>query len=394
MKTKWIIPFVIVAVIVVQLIRPIPALQVHSTVNSTYTIPGQLPAIHWPETGEAALAVDGIGMIGQAGPNTPIPIASVTKVMTAYLTLQKHPLTSEQSGPALTVMPDDVDLYEKDKVLDESLVPVTAGETLTEREMLEALLLPSANNVAAMLAKWDAGSVQDFVSEMNETAKKLRMTHTHFADASGFNPESVSTAEDQIKMVETAMQIPVFRDIVRMPQATIPVAGTIYNVDYVLGKSGIIGVKTGSTDQAGGCFVFAANDTVNGKTYRIVGAVLGQQGDQPLMTALNDAVTLVQDARNVLSKVTVMTKEQPVVQLHAPWGPSAQGVTDQAATLVGWPGMEIRTQFHAANLGKQVQQGAPIGTLELSAGDQHVSVPVHAMTGIEPPSCFWRLIHG
>jgi serine-type D-Ala-D-Ala carboxypeptidase (penicillin-binding protein 5/6) len=393
-NAKWIVGIICIMLVMVQFARPIPKMQVKTMIDSTYKVSGATPNIHWPSEGEAALAVDGVGMIGTYGDDTPVPIASVTKVMTAYLTLKKHPLKNSEQGPQLTVTPEDVQLYNQDESLDQSLVPVQVGEVLTERQMLEALLLPSANNIATMLAKWNAGSLSKFVDEMNQTAKQLGMTHTHFEDASGFDPKSESTATDQIKIVEAAMQDATFRDIVKMPQANIPVAGTIYNVDYVLGKNGIVGVKTGSTDQAGGCFVFAADATVNGKPYRIVGAVLGQRGDQPLMHALNESAVLAKDAEDLLTEVTVVPKQKTVVQVNAPWKQSTEGVSAQTASFVGWPGMTIQTHFEPNSIDKQIKEGDTIGTLQLSAGNQHVSIPVHATSNITPPPFLWRLIHG
>ena len=108
-----------------------------------------------------------------------------------------------------------------------------AGEKLTERQMLEALLLPSANNIATVLAKWDSGSVTAFVDKMNKTAQELGMKNTHYEDPAGINLSTQSTALDQLLIAEQAMKIDTFKDIVRMNQATLPVAGTVYNVNYV-----------------------------------------------------------------------------------------------------------------------------------------------------------------
>ena len=195
----------------------------------------------------------------QAGPNQhPAPIASVAKVMTAYLVLRDHPLQVGEDGPSITLT--DVDVVDTDdrRRHDESFVPVVGGEQLTERQALQALLLPSANNIAATLARWDAGSVDRFVAEMNATAQSLGMTNTHYTDPSGYDDATVSTAADQMRIVDRAMRLPVFANIVATPIATLPVAGTVHNTDTLLGHNGFVGVKTGSDDAAGGCFAFRA----------------------------------------------------------------------------------------------------------------------------------------
>ncbi len=88
--------------------------------------------------------------------------------------------------------------------------PIEAGEQLTERQALQALLLPSANNIAAVLAQWDAGSASRFVARMNATARSLGMTHTRYTDPSGYDDATVSTAADQVRIVDRAMRLPVF----------------------------------------------------------------------------------------------------------------------------------------------------------------------------------------
>ena len=139
----------------------------------------------------------------------------------------------------------------------DSNAAVAAGEKLTEREALEALLLPSANNIAMMLANWDAGSRTAFVAKMNARAKALGMKDTTYTDPSGLDAGTVSTARDQLILVRKAMAIPAFAGIVAMPSAVIPVAGTIRNYrpcrgderdhrgeDRLgLGRAGVLGVR-------------------------------------------------------------------------------------------------------------------------------------------------------
>src|SRR5207249_7040999 len=157
-------------------------------------------------------------------------------------------------------------------------VPIAAGEQLTERQALQALLLPSANNIAAVLARWDAGSADRFVARMNATARSLGMSHTRYTDASGYDDATVSTAADQVRIVDRALRLPVFASIVATPSAWLPVAGTVHNTDTLLGHNGFVGVKTGSTAAAGGCFAFRAIRWIHGKRTTITGVVLGQPG--------------------------------------------------------------------------------------------------------------------
>ena len=237
-----------------------------------------LPSTVWPAHGQAAFVQTGQSQV-EAGPNQhAAPIASVAKVMTAYLVLRDHPLRAGQDGPTITLTDADVADTERRRRQRESVVSIAAGEQLTERQALQALLLPSANNIAAVLARWDAGSADRFVARMNATARSLGMTHTHYTDPSGYDDATVSTAADQVRLVDRAMRLPVFASIVATPSATLPVAGTVHNTNSLLGHNGFVGVKTGSTAAAGGCFAFRAIRWIDGKRSTITGVVLGQPG--------------------------------------------------------------------------------------------------------------------
>ncbi len=196
---------------------------------------GALPSTVWPAYGQAAFVQTGRSQV-QAGPNQhAAAIASIAKVMTAYLVLRDHPLRLGQHGPTITLTDADVADTDRRRRQQESVVSIAAGEQLTERQALQALLLPSANNIAAVLARWDAGSADRFVARMNATARSLGMTHTRYTDPSGYDDATVSTAADQVRIVDRAMRLPVFASIVATPSATLPVAGTVHNTNTLLG---------------------------------------------------------------------------------------------------------------------------------------------------------------
>jgi D-alanyl-D-alanine carboxypeptidase (penicillin-binding protein 5/6) len=255
--------------------------------------PAELPGSLWPAYGQAAVVLSGQPRI-HVGPNQhAAPIASLAKVMTAYLILRDHPLRSGQGGPTITLTDADVGDTERRAGQQESVVPVAAGEQLTERQALEALLLPSANNIAAVLARWDAGSEGRFVARMNATARSLGMADTRYTDPSGYDDGTVSTAADQMRIVERAMRLPVFARIVATPSATLPVAGTVQNTNLLLGYDGFVGVKTGSDNAAGSCFAFRAIRWIDGERTTITGVVLGQPGGDQVAGGLAAADAIV-----------------------------------------------------------------------------------------------------
>jgi D-alanyl-D-alanine carboxypeptidase (penicillin-binding protein 5/6) len=200
----------------------------------------------------------------------PAPIASLAKVMTAYLTLKRYPLSGAQDGFTMTVTASQAQA----EAQGQSFVAVQAGEQLTERQLLEALLVPSGNNIARMLAARVAGSETRFDAEMNAEARALGMDHTVYTDPSGFDPTTVSTAADQLRIFQHAMRFPAFRQIVSMASVTLPVAGTLTNYNPLIGQ-GYAG-KTGSDSAAGGCLAFFTHVTVGGRRLTAVGVVMGQ----------------------------------------------------------------------------------------------------------------------
>ena len=252
-----------------------------------------VPRTVWPAHGQAAFVLAGQSQVHAGAHQHPAAIASLAKVMTGYLVLRDHPLGPGEEGPAIALTDADVADTDRRRWRGESIVPITAGERLSERQALEALLLPSANNIAVALARWDAGSVDRFVARMNATARSLGMTHSSYTDPSGYDDATVSTAADQVRIAERAMRLPVFADIVATPSVTLPVAGTVHNTNTLLGRDGFVGVKTGSDEAAGGCFAFRAIRRIHGKRTTITGVVLGQPGSDRIAAGLAAADAMV-----------------------------------------------------------------------------------------------------
>ncbi|MER8187970.1 D-alanyl-D-alanine carboxypeptidase [Kitasatospora sp. NPDC094015] len=259
----------------------------------------------WPEEGQSAVAVAKVGVLGVKGAQQPVPIASVTKVMTAYVVLRDHPLKDGEDGPVITV---DAQAAAETAAVDESTAPVTAGQRLTQRKLLEVMLLPSANNVARLLARWDAGSEEAFVTRMNKEAARLRMTGTTYTGASGLEASTVSTAADQLKLAREAMNEPALRDTVALRDTALPGrSAPLRNTNKLLDLPGVVGLKTGSTTSAGGNLMWALEvpDGKDASGRRLVyGVVLGQRaGTTPadgLQAALERSGRLVDALRQKL----------------------------------------------------------------------------------------------
>jgi D-alanyl-D-alanine carboxypeptidase (penicillin-binding protein 5/6) len=373
-----------------QLGIPLPAPRVTQLVPAAYVVPGTPPTVPWPGGGQAALEVDGLGALGSSGASQPAPIASVAKMMTAYVVLKERPIGADEPGPTLTVTPDEAAAYPAQLASGQSLVKVEAGEVLTERQALEALLLPSANNVAYILGRWVAGGTDAFVAKMNQTAARLGMAQTHYTDPSGLDEKTVSTATDQVKLAHMAMRLPALAAVVAMKEATLPVAGLVKNVNKLLGQDGFVGIKTGSTDQAGGCLVFAADVDVAGHPVTILGAVLGAGGG--MSEAFTTSQRLVQTAKDLVRPYRVVSAGQPVAAVQAALGRGTTLVAAGDVDVLGWPGLRYRVDTWA-RVPAQIGAGAGVGTLQLTGSGPAASTTVKTNSALEQPGWWERLTH-
>jgi D-alanyl-D-alanine carboxypeptidase (penicillin-binding protein 5/6) len=232
-----------------------------------------LPPSQWPSQGQAAIVV-GKGSPAVSPDQEPAPIASLAKVMTAYLTLERHPLAGAGDGFTVTVTAAQAEEVSEEAAEGQSVAWVEAGERLTERQLLEALLIPSGNNIARMLASKVAGDEESFVADMNAEARALGLDQTTYTDPSGFDEGTVSTAADQLRVFRRAMKFPAFRQIVQMERVTLPVAGTVENFNPLVADG--YGGKTGSDSAAGGCLAFFTHAVSDGHRRTVVGVVMGQ----------------------------------------------------------------------------------------------------------------------
>jgi D-alanyl-D-alanine carboxypeptidase (penicillin-binding protein 5/6) len=223
----------------------------------------------------------------------PVPIASLAKVMTAYLVLKHYPLHTADSGRRFMVSWRDVVDTETRRSEDQSIVDVRAGEQLTERDALMAILLPSANNIAVLVARQVDGSVASFVAEMNHTAHALGMFHTTYTDPSGYDAGTVSTALDQLRLARLVAEDTTLAAMMATRGYWLPVAGEVTNTNTLLGRDGFAGMKTGSDGAAGGCFMFRSGWHTESGNVTLIGVVLGQRGPNLITAGLYAAKRLV-----------------------------------------------------------------------------------------------------
>lgn len=384
-----VITLLVAAYVAFSLLRPMPGLQAH--INDLNLPAATSVNLTWPSSGQAAVGASGLGLLVIHGQQTPVPSASVIKVLTALAVLNQKPLSPGQAGPDLVMGADDVANYDSYLTKGGSVVRVKLGEHLSEYQALEAMLLPSANNMATSLATWGFSNVNNFLSYANHYATTLGMGSTHLADASGFSPKTVSSAEDLVKLGLAAMKNPILSQIVAENHAKLPVVGEVKNTNWLLGADGVIGIKTGNTNQAGGCYLFAATRDIGGQPVTIIGAVMGVQ---TIQKAISSSDTLLRSAIPGFKLVTAVKAGQQVGDYAVPWAQPAGIRATKDLSFITWQGMNLS---QVANLDKLVapkNSGDSAGKVGVTNGDITTNTPVVLSSPIPRPSLTWRLLHG
>ena len=215
-------------------------------------------------------------LLWSRGLNTERPMASITKVMTAYLVIKAGHLDRKITIPAA------VTGYVR--AHNASSAGLRPGDRLTARQLLYALLLPSGADAAYTLAKAYGPGLSRFVTRMNATARLLGMRRTHFSNFDGLpyptSYSNYSTAANLLALGRAAMRLPVFRSVVAKRSYGLAAGSGHHayrwkNLNPLLGRyPGAIGIKPGYTGAAGQCLLFEA--TRHGHT--VIGVTLHSPG--------------------------------------------------------------------------------------------------------------------
>jgi len=386
---------VLIVVSVVNYFRPIPALtpttislKIPTTVTTT---------LQWPNIGnaQAAIGAQGYGLLATDGAQTQQPTASVAKLVTTLLVLKKYPLQINQTAtPIITFGASDVALYQAYLAENGSVAKVETGEQLSEYQALQAMLLPSANNIADSLAIWAYGSLAQYAVAANDyLVNNLGLKNTTIgSDASGFLPSTTSTASDLTTLGLDALQNPVIAQIVAEKEALIPVAGTIYNVNQLLDQNGIVGIKTGNSDQAGGVYTFAYDDQLDpGHSVLIVGTI---QGAPTLANSFSLGEQLINFAKDSFSQRVVVAANQEIGYYKIPWDKkSVSAVSATALTPIVWASNSPKPVVGLSSFSAPRSAGASVGSVNLlRSSTNSASARVILSRSVGSAPWWWRIL--
>ncbi|MEV6950942.1 serine hydrolase [Streptomyces sp. NPDC051183] len=382
-----IVALLAIVLAVVQLVRPMPEPKLKMTANTSYAFQGSAPVLPWPKEGQAFMAASGLGTVGTFGEQKPIAIGSVAKVMTAYVILKDFPLKKGEKGQLIDVDRTAVEDGRKNTEGESTVDTLKEGDKLSQYDALAAIMIPSANNVARLLARWDGGQ-EAFVKKMNDTAKSLGMANTTYTDPSGLDATTVSTAEDQVKLGLKVVEMPELVAITKLPNWTDPSGKLHRNYNDLVPFNGAVGIKTGSTTKAGGNLLFAAEKKVGKTNQLIVGAVLGQHGVPILGTAIAASKQVMLATQQALTNAVVVKKGEPVGYVDDGLGGRTPVVATADVEAVGWPSLTaaVKLSDGGGKLPQTAKAGTEVGVLTVGEGASQVKVPVALQNDLAAPT--------
>ncbi|MDQ2661301.1 MAG: D-alanyl-D-alanine carboxypeptidase [Actinomycetota bacterium] len=364
---------------------PIPAAAPVITDPEPVAAPPQQLSL--PGFGSYAVGAVGFdGLLAAGNETASVPIASIAKIVTALVVLEAHPIAAGEGGPEIEYTDADVDIYWNMVAQNGSVAPVAAGSTLTLKESLEAMLLPSGNNYAISIANWAFGSEAALVERGNAWLAERGLTTTHIADASGLSLDNVSTAPDLVKLGEIALVDPVLAEIVATPVVDIPELGALKNSNKLLGSHGVDGIKTGTTDDAAN-LLFSADVPVGASSVTVIGVLLG--GDTHAV--LNEAIAALLDSiAPGFHEVTPLAAGEVLAEYATAWGDTARARAAGGASVIIWNDTPVDVEVQADPV-TLAARGEEVGSAVVRAGAQEIVVPLVLDASLDDPGTWWRL---
>tara|TARA_R110000868_G_scaffold396361_1_gene668506 strand:- start:1268 stop:2494 length:1227 start_codon:yes stop_codon:yes gene_type:complete len=347
-----------------------------------------VPEITLPNYGASAIgALDRPGVLASAGSTDPLPIASITKVITALVVLEAKPLSVDEAGPTITFGQTDIDYYNTQQAQYGLVWPVYDGQQLSQRDVMNVVLLASANNYAQSLAHWAYGSEDAFVAAARAWLADHGLSGTTLTEASGIQESNRSTAADLTELARLAIENPVVAEIVSTSSVEVPELGTVSNRNQLLGIDGVDGIKTGTLDDDWACLLFAADITIGGETKSFIGVVVGGPDHPTVAAAIRE---LIADATAGYSEVTLVSDGQVFAEYDTPWGDEASAVSQTTVNAVVWGEDEISMTVDVEPV-RLADAGQRTGSVQFQVGNESFDVPLVLSDEIDDPGPWWRL---
>jgi D-alanyl-D-alanine carboxypeptidase (penicillin-binding protein 5/6) len=359
-----------------------------ATVAAPVEAAPEVPALAFPAYGASALGAVGYpGVLAQNGATKPLPMASITKVITALVVLDKHPLALGESGPTATMTAADAALYGTYLAQNGTVSTVRAGMTFTERQLLELTLIKSANNYTTSMAVWAFGSQAAFLDAARAWLAEHGLDQIVINEPTGIDRSNVAPVDQLIELGRIALEHPVIAQIVASKQADVPPFGVLPNTNLLLGRDGVDGIKTGTLDDFGANLLFSADYLVGESTVTVIGVVLGGP-DHDVID--RDILKLLDTAAANFTEVEVTADAEAFATYTAIWGDSVAAVAADRTTLVTWAGAPVTVEVVTEEL-RTGSAGEDVGDLVFTSGPTTARVDLELAGDLDDPGPWWRL---
>jgi D-alanyl-D-alanine carboxypeptidase (penicillin-binding protein 5/6) len=347
-----------------------------------------VPALDFPGYGASAIGAVGYpGVLAQSGATAPLPMASITKVITALVVLDAHPLALGESGPTATMTAADAALYGTYLAQNGTVSTVRAGMTFTERQLLELTLIKSANNYTTSMAVWAFGSQDAFLAAARAWLAEHGLDQIVINEPTGIDRSNVGPVDQLIELGRIALADPVIAQIVATPQVDVPPFGVLPNTNLLLGRDGVDGIKTGTLDDFGANLLFSADYLVGESTVTVIGVVLGGP-DHDVID--RDILELLDTALANFTEVEVAADAETFATYTAAWGESVAAVAGERTTLLTWAGTPVTVEVSTDDV-RTGRAGEDVGDLVFTSGPTTVRVDLELAADLDDPGPWWRL---
>lgn len=350
------------------------------------------PAVElaWPGNGSAAIGAVGFeGTLAQSNDTSARSIASITKVITSLVVLEEKPLTPGEDGPVITMTYEDVAEYRRQIANNGSAEPVAAGVAFTQRQLLDVVLVASANNYSETMARWAFGSQTKFLAAARTWLDAHNLNGIQIVDASGLDPRNTSSPADLIELGKLALASPIVSTIVSSPSAIVPYVGMVENTNKLLGWNGIDGIKTGTVQRNNANLLFATTVIVGAETIDVIGVVLGSQSHEERDAAVQ---ALLATAVLGFRELTLVNAGEAFASYSSDWEDGSTAVAEKSASVVTWAGTPVEMSVNVDPISTG-DFGQRVGTVIYTIDGVSKNVTLTLDDPLEDPGPWWRLSH-
>lgn len=372
-----------------------------AVVSSAPVVPAPAAAaLAFPSQGAAAISVSGgdaylgptaSGVWATSGTGEPRSMASITKLITAMVILDAKPLAdASDPGPTITFDKADSDLYDKYYVMGATIARMPTGSTMSLRDALATMLIPSASNYADAVSTWAFGSQGAFVDAARRWLAAHGLTGTTVVEPTGISPRNTSTPVDLLAIGKLALAHPTIASIAATPSLSLPGPGGMSNTNTLLGVNGITGLKTGNLGEDSYNLLYSATlDMGAAEPLAVVGVAMGGATRESLNS---DVVRTLDSIRAGFRPVPLVSQGLEVGSYSTPWGSTARMIVAGDASIFTWSDTPITATMQTTTP-KTYEDGEVVGSITYTAGPNSTTVPLEIGGSIIPPTEWWRLTH-